>query len=53
MMTAEDHITFDFDLDMPMEPRAAAMTEMDEIHTEMAPSAAEITDVSFHEFDLP
>lgn len=52
-MTGDDDDTFDFDLDMPTEPRAKSATEQDEIVAERAPESNEITDVDFHELDLP
>jgi len=52
-MTGDDDDTFDFDLDMPTEPREKSVTEQDEIVSERAPESKEITDVDFHELDLP
>ncbi len=52
-MTGNEDDTFDFDLDMPSEPSTASLTEQDEIVAENAPESHEITDVDFHELDLP
>jgi hypothetical protein len=52
-MSGDDSETFDFDLDVPTEPRTPAVTERDEIVGEGAPDSSEITDVDFHELDLP
>ena len=52
-MTGDEDDNFDFDLDMPTEPRMPAATEQDEIVAENAPESTEITDVDFHELDLP
>ena len=50
-MTGDEDDNFDFDL--TPEPRPAALTEADEIVAENAPESHEITDVDFHELDLP
>ena len=52
-MTGDDDDNFEFDLDVTLEPRAPAVTERDEIVAEKAPESHEITDVDFHELDLP
>lgn len=52
-MTGDDDATFDMDLDMPAPAPTPAITERDEIAAERAPEANEITDVDFHELDLP
>jgi hypothetical protein len=52
-MSGDDSDNFDFDLDMPTEPRMPAVTERDELVDEGAPESTEITDVDFHELDLP
>jgi len=52
-MTGDEDDTFDVDLDMPTEPRPKAASEQDEIVSERAPASHEITDVDFHELDLP
>ena len=52
-MTGNEDDDFDFDLDLPAEPRPASLTEADEIVAERAPESHEITDVNFHELDLP
>jgi hypothetical protein len=52
-MTGDDDDSFDMDLDMPTEAPAPPLTERDEIIAENAPEAREITDVDFHELDLP
>jgi len=52
-MTGDEDDNFDFDLDMPSEPRPQPVTERDEIVSELAPESNEITDVDFHELDLP
>ena len=52
-MTGDEDDTFDLDLDMPSAPRTKSVTEQDEIVSERAPESHEITDVDFHELDLP
>ena len=52
-MAGDEDDNFEFDLDMPTEPRSPARTERDEIVSENAPESSEITDVDFHELDLP
>ena len=52
-MAGDEDDNFEFDLDMPTEPRTKSVTEQDEIVSERAPESKEITDVDFHELDLP
>jgi hypothetical protein len=52
-MTGDEDDTFDMDLDMPAQAVAPALSERDEIVAENAPASSEITDVDFHELDLP
>lgn len=52
-MTGNEDDNFDFDLDLPAAPRPAGVSEADEIVAERAPESHEITDVDFHELDLP
>ena len=53
LMNGDDDDNFEPELEPTSPPPSASVTEHDELVAERAPQAQEITDVNFHELDLP